>query len=59
MSTHTATCRTPDCGNADHRISVDAYLIDPDTGGLTTTPDPDPVIVCGVCGVRILDVVPA
>jgi hypothetical protein len=57
-ATHRATCRTPGCGNAGHGIDVEAYLFD-DTGERTATPDPDPVIVCGVCGVRIAEVIPA
>jgi hypothetical protein len=57
MTTHNVTCRTPGCGNADARIPITATLWDDD--GRELGPDPAPFVVCGVCGVRILDVVPA
>lgn len=40
-----AICRTAGCGNADHPIHISAE-------------GPDPVIMCGPCAQRILDVTP-
>ena len=46
------TCHTEGCGNAGHAIPVSLEQTDPDTLEVSRTTQ----VVCGVCGVEIVDI---